>query len=373
MRKIRILYVVGSGLNFGGIETFVMNIRRNINPEMFDLDLLITEKTEGYYDSEFISFGGLIHKVTSKKISFIKHYIEIFRVMKSNNYDIVHSHLETLNIFINFISFICNIKVRISHSHNTEHLVNSRLKYILHQNLLRFSKLFCTNYMACSEEAGKWLFGNDIIYNKRFKVIKNAIDYNKFIFNQNTRNIIREQLRVEDSFVIGHVGRLDYQKNQDFLIDIFIQIYTNVKNIYLILVGNGPDFLYLKEKINNIGLNDRVIFLGEKPNVNEYYNAFDIFCFPSNFEGLGISLIEAQVNGLSCIVSNNVPKEAVISKNIEFLNINTYDKSKWVEVILDKYNCNKRELESNVSNEYSIQEQVKVLEKKYLGMIYNEK
>ena len=241
--------------------------------------------------------------------------------MKDGNYKIVHSHINTLSVFSLFAAKCAGIPTRIAHSHST---TNKRewKKNLLKQVLRPFSKLFATDYMACSELAGRWLFGNKTFDKGEVYILNNAIELDKFAYNEKYRKKHRKELGIsEDTLVIGHVGRFVEQKNHRFLIDIFNEVHKKNKNSVLLLVGQGPLEEEIKEKVNKLGLTSSVKFLGQRSDVNELYSTMDVFLFPSLYEGLGMALIEAQVAGCKCIASDVIPTDAKITNNLIFLNL----------------------------------------------------
>ena len=188
------------------------------------------------------------------------------------------------------------------------------------QALRPFSKKYATDYFACSELAGRWLFGDKTFEQGKVTIINNAIDLDKFKYDEKVRKEKRKELNInDDTLVVGHIGRFVAQKNHTFLIDIFSELHKKEKNSILLLIGQGPLIGEIKQKVETLGISDSVKFLGQRDDVNELYNAMDLFLFPSLYEGLGMVLIEAQANGLPCIASTEVPKNARVSKKISFV------------------------------------------------------
>lgn len=290
------------------------------------------------------------------------------KIFKENKYQIVHSHINSLSVFPLFSAYLAKVPIRIAHSHSTTHK-SDRKSNFLKNVLRRFSKLFATNYFACSEHAGEWLFGKKALKEGKIAVIKNAIDVDKFKYDVIMRDKMRKKLGVEDKIVFGHVGRFAKQKNHDFLIDIFFDIYQKRKDIVLLLIGEGPLEEKIKEKVKEKGLDDVVKFLGMKENVNDYMQAMDIFLFPSLYEGLGIVLVEAQCSGMMCLASTEVPKEVELTPNIIFAE-NRVDI--WESLILEHLNYKRESDIRNISlNGYSIKDSVVNLENRYLEFVNN--
>lgn len=260
------------------------------------------------------------------------------------------------------------IPVRIAHSHSTTNKVEKK-KNLIKQILRPFSKVFATDYMCCSEYAGRWLFGNKEYNNGNVYLLNNAIDLNKFKYDENIRNIKRKELNIDEStFVIGHVGRFVKQKNHRFLIDIFYAVHKQNPNTILLLVGQGPLMAEIKEQVKNLELEKYVIFLGQRNDVNELYQAFDIFCLPSLYEGLGMSAVEALISNLPCVVSNKVPKEVAITDNVDFIETRQKE-TEWKNKIINKANSKltrKSYIEEATQRGYNIECEKKKLEEYYL-------
>ena len=257
------------------------------------------------------------------------------------------------------------IPVRIAHSHCTDFQTQNVLKKTIGDAFKIPLKKYATDYFACSEIAGKWLFGNKIIEDQKFKIIHNAIDYDKFKFNKEIREKVRRELNFENNdIVIGHVGRFTNQKNHEFLIDVFYEIHKINYNYKMLLIGTGELEDKIKEKVKKLELSEYVIFLGFKNDANRYMNAMDIFAFPSLYEGLGLGLIEAQANGIPCIATEKtIPSEVKINDNFKFIEL---DIEKWKETIL-KTNITREDSKKKIQeSNYFIEDVVKQLEEYYL-------
>lgn len=311
---INILYVNGNIMKRGGIEAFMMNYFREFNKSEIHIDFIVHGYEKGVYDDEIIAAGSKIYHVPTKSKHPIKYVNELRKIFKSKKYDIVHSHLDAMSGWVLKIAKDSGVKIRIAHSHNTDHLTTNPIKYKINEFARKHVTKYATHCFACSEEAGKWLFGNT-----NFLIIPNAVHVNKFRFDKSQRDKIREKYGLKDSdILIGNVGRFDTQKNQRFLVDVFDRLCKVDSNYRLMLVGAGDMQTEIESYVRSLKISECVIFTGSQENVNEYYNAMDLFALPSIFEGLGIVLIEAQLNGLTVIASDVVPKEVKISENISF-------------------------------------------------------
>ncbi|WP_210608814.1 glycosyltransferase family 1 protein [Priestia flexa] len=318
---IRVLHVIGS-MNRGGIETFLMNIYRNIDRNKVQFDFAVHTQKKCAYDDEIVNLGGRIFYITPRTKNIFKHNRDWNNLFKNNpEIQIVHQHMASLT-YINGLKFAQKNKVKncIVHAHNTKS--EGKLHYLAHLMNSRKIHKYATDYFACSSTASSWLYGKTKLDPKGAKIINNAIDIQKFTFNDDKRKSIRKELRLEEGFVIGHVGRLANQKNHLFLIDVFEKVCDKLENAELILVGKGPLEQSILNYINEKGLSNKVKFLGNRSDVNDIMQAMDVFVFPSFHEGLGIVLIEAQTCGLECFVSKEgVPKEAKITDLLKFISL----------------------------------------------------
>lgn len=369
-QPIRVAHIIGKMVG-GGVESFVMNYYRNIDRRKIQFDFIIDSDSKIVPKEEIEKLGGRIIEIPPYQHIF-KYVRELKKVLKKNKYKIVHSHLNSLSVFPLFCAWSEKIPVRIAHSHSTTNKMERKKNFV--KNILKpFSKLFATEYFACSEHAGRWLFGNKSFEQNDVNVIHNAIEVEKFKFNENVRKRVREEYDFQDKFVIGHVGRFVKQKNHEFLIDVFNLVVKEKENAVLILIGEGPLEDRIKNKVKKFNLEGKVYFLGIRDDVNELMQAMDCFLFPSLYEGLGIVAIEAQFAGVNCICSTEVPKETQISEKIRFLELNNSIEC-WKEMILNICDLQKEryKLFNELSNIYDINKEAKRLEEKYINYCFNK-
>lgn len=363
---IRVAQIVGKWLG-GGVESFLMNYYHHIDRTKFQFDFICDSDSTDIPYEEIKNMGGKVILVPpyQKVLSYQKELVKIF---KENNYKIVHSHINTLSVFPLRAARKAGVPVRIAHSHST--IINNKIEWkrnILKNFLKKFSKVYATDYFACSEEAGISQFGKKTFLSGKLVIINNAIDTKNFHFNTALRTKIRNRYNIpDDAIVLGTVGRLVKTKNPLFTLNLFVKYYTNNDNSYLLFVGHGALQSEIETLIKGKPYEKKVIFTGQINNVSEIYNALDIFLFPSLYEGLGMALIEAQYNGLRCIASSNVPRKTEISESIKYINLKNIED--WDETIL-KYSS---ELDLNVrkdieikNNSFDIESEVSNLEKNY--------
>lgn len=330
----KILEITGS-LNCAGIETLLVNVLKSIDKKNFKIDFLVVANKEYFYTKEVLNLGSKIYSYPFKNVHKILipfFFLKELILLLKNKYDVVHCHFYFSAGIVLFIAWLCGVKKRIVHSHNAREIFAPKiLKKIFTKIMQKMIDLFATDKIACSKEAGIALYGK----NSSFKVINNGIDINKFKYNAEIRNKIRKQLNIENKFVVGHIGRFDKQKNHDFLIDIFNEIYKQEKNAILILLGEGQLQKNIKGKVKNLNLQNSVMFLGNQSNVNEFYQAMDVFVLPSLHEGLPIVGVEAQTSGLPCFFSDTISKDLNII-NSYFLPLENSEKY-WTNEILKIY------------------------------------
>ncbi|MEK3941947.1 glycosyltransferase family 1 protein [Paenibacillus sp. FSL L8-0323] len=369
--KIRILHVLG-GLNRGGAETMVMNVYRNIDRSKIQFDFIIhtTEKCD--YEDEIKNLGGEIYRVPryngKNHIVYKNVWHKFFRL--HSEYKIIHGHLRsTAAIYLN-IAKKYKLKT-IAHSHNTSS--GSGVAAVI-KNVMQIPIRYIADYLfACSDDAGKWLFGKNVINNKKYRIIENSIDCDSYMYNDHLRNNMRKSLDLNDKYVIGHVGRFNIQKNHEFLLEVFFELQKSRSNAVLLLIGDGELRGDLEQRILDLEIQEKVIFTGVISNVNDFMQIMDIFVFPSHFEGLGMVVIEAQAAGLPCIVSDTVPSEAHVTNLIKSLSL-SLSATEWANEILNSEIINNR-LDANIEvkkSGYNIAESSEFLEKFYSKMLIKE-
>ena len=296
---IRVLHVIAS-MNIGGAETFIMNVYRNIDRSKVQFDFLLHTDKNCAYNSEIISLGGKIFSIPSRNQGVLKNHYALNRFFKRNpKYRIVHQHLSSLSYIEPLkIASRYGVPIRILHSHSTREGGSILHKYIHNVNKLSVKK-YATHYFACSDLAAKWIIGKKQYNAKEFTIINNGIETENFIYNTNIRKSMRDKLGIGDKFVVGHIGNFVYPKNHVFLIDIFKVIHQKDIKSILILVGDGKLRNEIEEKIINEGLKDSVILTGVRKDIPNLLQAMDVFIMPSFYEGLPVTLVEAQAAGLN--------------------------------------------------------------------------
>ena len=329
---IRILQEVHS-MDTGGMETQIMKIYREIDKTKIQFDFLVHVDREGFYDEEIKKMGGNIYYTQRyNPLKLFKYKKEIRDFFKSYHYDIVIGHSDMGMFFLREASKM-NIPVRIAYSHNAESHFNLKFFFMKFQRF--FLQKYATDFLSVSKKAALFLFGKKRTKSD-VKIINNGLDTQKFAFQNNIRNVVRNNLKANDGdLVFGHVGRFMPQKNHFFLIDIFEQLYfLTEKTAKLVLIGDG----YLKNDVEKIienkGLKNNVVLLSNISNVNEYLNGFDCFILPSKWEGFPNVIVESLCNGLPSVFSTNVTSEAVLTNYAMQLDLKLSSKE-WAIKILE--------------------------------------
>lgn len=360
---IRILQCVND-MHRAGLETMLMNYYRNIDREKIQFDFLTHRPQRSDYDDEIESLGGKIYYAPRL---YPQNYPKYFKWMKQffsehPEYKIIHSHIDAMSYLPLKAAKKANIPVRIAHSHNTS--IDKDFKYLLKQYFRSRITTVATDYCTCGQEAGKFLFGN-----KDFTFIPNAIEVDKFLYDKDLRNKKRAELGIKDEFVVGHVGRLSYQKNHKLLIEIFNSLLKLERNALLILVGVGEKEEEIKKQIHELGLDSKVKFLGNRSDVNELYQAMDVFVMPSFFEGVPVVGIEAQFSDLPCIFSDRVPKEVKFNSKTQFVKLEAA-LDEWVKSIERAKNIERNSKAKDLQNsQYDIKVAHSILENYYLDIV----
>lgn len=368
----KVLQIFGK-LGRGGLETFVMNLYKAIDKESIQFDFLLTAPG-GDYEREAKALGATIHYITPrfKGLKQYKISLDSFFKEHAHEYSAVHLHVSSLSS-IEPLEYAkkYGVPIRIIHSHSSsvkQNLKGRLLHRILHSyNKLRISKL-ATHYLGCSDKALDWLFKGTGIRSKAI-MINNGIDTSLYRYNENVRLEMRHNFALSDEFVIGHVGSFIHVKNHNFLISLFSLIQQHLPKSKLLLVGVGELEDDIKNQIKNLNLQSNVIFAGLRSDVNRVLQAMDLIIMPSFFEGLPVSLVEAQASGLPVIASDTISKDVALTPNISFISLNE-SKDSWlksVELIAANY-CRKDTTSLIIDKGFDIRETAK-----FFSSIYNSK
>lgn len=315
-------------MNYGGVEMVVMNYYRHIDRTKVQFDFFALEGSAVPQREEIERLGGRVY-IVPKYTHLSAYEKEIIRLFRQNQYKIVHSHMNTLSVFSLWGAKKAGIPNRIAHNHSTAGKGETK-KNIIKYALRPFAKIYPTKLCACSQYAGEWLYGK----NAEFQVFNNAIDLSRYSYDPQKAAAARKELGLEDKLVVGHIGRFCYQKNHDFLIDIFNEIHKQRQEAVLLLIGEGELEQDIRNKVKKLGLTDSVRFMGKQKDTSEFYQAMDCFVLPSRYEGLGVVAIEAQACSVPVICTTAVPKDAKITSSVKFIGLDE-SSSNWADCVLD--------------------------------------
>lgn len=337
---IRILHSV-SNMDRAGIETMLMNYYRHIDRNRVQFDFLCNKTKPGAYDEEIKALGGrILHTSGLNPIKYGQYLACMHQIVQDHpEYQIIHAHNGALAAYPLYSAMREGIKHRICHVHSASLTVDYKLPVKL------FCKPFlphCANhYWACGTAAATFYYGEKRVDAGKTRVINNAIEIDRFLFNEKTRTDLRNQYGLQGKFVIGHAGRFMTQKNHVFLIDVFAQVVRKNPNAFLVLLGDGELLSQMQEKVKALGLAGSVLFLGNVSNVNEWYQAMDLFVLPSIWEGLPVVGIEAQTADLPCIFSDDITREVDLLPTTKFMS-RKLSAEQWADAILNTIPAEKR-------------------------------
>lgn len=325
---IQILQIIGS-LEQGGAENFLMNLYKNIDRTEVKFDFAIYDHpTENSFYNEVLEMGAKVFFLPSKSQNFISNIQAIRKIVLENNYQYVWRHTDSCFGGVDLLAAKWGGATKlILHSHNSN---NKGLEHILHWICKPIVNKHVTHRFSCGALAGKWMFGK-----REYKVIHNGVDVERFRTDETTRELYRNRYGLKGKYVIGHIARFCDVKNHTFLINVFSELVNRIPQAVLILIGGGPLEEQIRRQVKECNLVDKVLFLGVRTDVAELFQAMDVFMLPSLYEGLPVTLIEAQAAGLPCVVSSAVSKESDLFGEIDFLDLEV-PLNVWVEVIEKK-------------------------------------
>lgn len=325
----------------GGIESMVLNYYSRFDHNKIHFDFICNTDGKIAYHEEWQKYESKVYYLPQRGNKPFNYYLESIKLFKkiSSEYDCFWFNTSDLaNIFYLKLAKRNNISTRIVHSHNSRMIVQGKkgkLYSKFHDYHRKNISKYATNYWACSNIAAQWMYPSQII--SQSQIIKNAIDVSHTSFNEKKRNKIREKYNLTHNFVIGNVGRLTFQKNQEFIIKIAPRIKEKIPDAKFVIVGQGEEKENLINLIKRVKLEQDILLVGQQTDMQGWYSAFDMFLFPSLFEGLSVSLLETQANGIPILSSANVsPQEVKINDNFYYLSLNK-SKEKWIKSIYDIY------------------------------------
>lgn len=329
MEPVCVLQVV-THMERGGLESMLMNYYRHIDRTKVQFDFLVHRQERAAYDDEIEVLGGKIYRLPRLVPWSISYLSALNRFFAEHpEYKLIHVHQDCLSAVILKVAMNHRVSVRIAHSHNANQ--DKNLKYPLKLLYKRSIPKYATKLFACGKDAGNWMFNG-----AKYQVINNAIETSTYTFSETRRKEVRRKLGIGEELVIGHVGRFNPQKNHPFLMDIFAALLKKEPNAVLLLVGGGEDMPKIQARAQSLGIADHVRFLGVRSDVADLMQAMDVFVLPSLYEGLPVTMVEAQASGLPCIISDKVPPECILTEGLVDIMPLSASPETWAEKILEK-------------------------------------
>lgn len=366
----KVLEINVDDLGFGGVFSLIKNVIINKHDDM-KIDIACIEKFENLDNIKLMNqFGSDVYYVGYEKNKLLKQFYcfnNLRKLIHNQKYNCVHIHADVANklMISGLASKSCGVKKIILHSHASGvDGKNRKLKKLLHYLCRKTLKFIGTDYVSCSDIAAKWMFPN--INKKSIVIVNNGVDLERFRYNSEIRNRIRDELNLDGSFVIGHVGRFAYQKNHEYLIDIFSATKIKIKNSKLLLIGEGILKQEIQTKVKKEGIGEDVIFYGTSNRVYELFQAMDVFVLPSYFEGLPIVGVEAQASGLPVLFSDKITNEAKLTNQVYYLNIDNMSINDWVDQLVRLTSVDRKDTYSELKERgFSIQDTIHCLLRLY--------
>lgn len=326
-KPIHILHVLG-GLDAGGAESFVMNLYRSVDRTQVQFDFIKHVSQKGMFEDEILSLGGKIFtcpRYTGKNhFTYCKWWNDFF--LNHPEYKIIHGHVRSTSAIYLSIAKKHGLTT-IAHSHSTS---NGKGLLGLVKTIMQYPTRYIADYLfSCSDLAGKWMYGEKATKQDNYQMIPNGIDIHRFTYSEAKRKIVRQSLGIlEDEFVIGHIGRFTKPKNHIFLLQTFSAYLKKHPHSWLLLVGDGTLLQPMKKICGQMNIMNHVIFTGARSNTEDYYQAMDVFAFPSLWEGLPVSVVEAQASGLPCLISDNITRNVQLTSLPKYLPVT--DMTAWL-------------------------------------------
>ena len=332
MEKIKVCNVI-CDVASGGVEAVLFNYFSHMDREQNDLDLITYGVHSEVGAQKLSQIGFHIIKIPPKRYGFLKSLRAMDAAIRAGRYDVVHTHLTEWNCIPMFLAWKNGVRIRISHSHMAD-FPSGVIQKTLFMIQKALNKVFATEYIACGDAAARYLYGKRLVNSGCVKILNNAIDTNVFRWDAEKRKAIRAQLGIlPDVFCVGHIGRFMEQKNHIFMVGIFYEVLKMQPNSVLLLMGTGPLQDAIKEKVNDLDIANNVHFLGVRGDPEMIYQAMDVFCLPSLFEGLPVVVVEAQAMGLPCLVSDKVSEKAKLTSMLEFMSLEE-SAERWAEELI---------------------------------------
>lgn len=362
---MKILQIPTGGLFSDGILSCIVEYMTAMDKSGMDIQVLATNNPEKSVVEKVENSGCRVVSIPYRKKNIVKYFFALYRYILKEKIDVVHVHGSSAIMSIELVAaWLAGCKVRIAHSHNTT-CENQKADKILRPV---FNRNYTTAF-ACGQDAGRWMFGK-----RKFTIIPNGRNLKKYEYDSKKRIEYRNKLGIpSDTLVIGHVGRFNRQKNHEYLVHVFGEVYKKKRNSYLVLIGTGEKVGEIKNLVKELELENNVIFTSVIENVSDYLSAFDIMLLPSLYEGLPLVVIEWQIAGLPCIVSDTVTKECAITSLVKFESVKK-EPEVWANEVVNLVLQDRNDSKEIIFNEiktagYDIESGAERLKKIYLKLV----
>lgn len=326
------ILIIAAALKVGGAEKVARDICLRSDPKIYEFHYVVFGDEFGDYERDIVECGGKVFHLDPPAKSYRQYMKALKALIEEYRYHAIHAHTMFSCGWAMLAAKKAGVPVRVAHAHSALDTGNRLDKKLYEKVMRRMILKNATDLVACGEKAGIRLFGEKA-YRERGKLILNGVDIDGFRFDKSKRQVIREKLGWQEAFLLGHVGHLASVKNQSFLLDLMPHILKQQPNARLLMLGEGDDRPMLEEKIQALGIADKVLMPGNVTNVADYLSAMDVFVFPSLYEGMPLSVLEVQANGLPCVISTGVPKDVYLTDLIHPLAL-ADDKKDWIDRIL---------------------------------------
>lgn len=334
---IRVAIIIGK-MDSGGKKNLVMEYYRHVDRNTIQFDFICNSDSQAIPEAEIKSLGGNVYRIVPFQ-NILGNMRDIYRLCKRNGYQVMHAYNSTMNVFAMFPGKLAGVPIRISESLSMAH--DGEFKTVIKKILRPFSKFCATNYVACGRECGLWQFGSKLYDSGQIAIFKTAVNTKAHAYDPKVREKTRRTLGVQDRVVIGHIGRFVPQKNPVFMLEIFHEVCKLETKAVLLLIGDGQEKELMFKRMRELGIEERVIYLGRREDIRQFYNAMDLFLLPSLYEGLPVVGLEAQSCGLPVFFSDEITGEASACELGYFISLDT-PAHKWAEEILKVINENKK-------------------------------
>lgn len=357
---------IGMTDNLGGIESFLINTYRAIDKKQFQFDFINIYDNPLCFHDEIEKNGARIFKVDSYYRHPLKYLRQVKQIIKRNGYDAIHCNMNSCAMIYPLIAAkMAGAKIIIAHAHNSSN-DKGVIKTLMHTFNKRLVPKLANTYCACSFKSAEWFFNKKTRNSRRFYIIHNAIDYEKYKYSKTDGEKFRNEIGAQkDTVIVGHIGRLNKQKNHAFLVRAFNEYYKKNHNSMLVLVGSGPLEKEIKQIVAGSEAKKNIFFLGQRDDIPQILSSLDIFALPSLYEGLPLVGVEAQINGVYCMFSSNISNELSINDNNCFLDIDS--ESKWAAHMAnyDKGRFCRKKASLPTDDTYNIRHEIKKIEAIY--------